>query len=92
LLQEGFEKVAGEDRNDLAAIAAETALKARKIIEERKIRDWPDNRDVVNAMINDLDDLMFAAKGRYDLPLTGEDIDEILEKIIQVAKRREMQP
>jgi type I restriction enzyme R subunit len=92
LLQEGFEKVAGEGRTDLAAIAAETALKARKIVEERKIRDWTDNRDVVNAMINDLDDLMFAAKGRYDLPLTGEDIDEILEKIIQVAKRREMQP
>jgi type I restriction enzyme R subunit len=79
-------------RTDLAGIAAETALKARKIIEERKIRDWTDNRDVVNAMINDLDDLMFAAKGRYELPLTGGDIDEILEKIIQVAKRREMQP
>jgi type I restriction enzyme R subunit len=92
LLQDGFEKVAGESRNDLAAIAAETALKARKVIEERKIRDWTDNRDVVNAMINDLDDLMFAAKGRYDLPLSSEDIDEILEKIVQVAKRREVQP
>lgn len=92
LLQEGFEKVTGEGRTDLTAIAAETALKARKIVEERKIRDWTDNRDVVNAMINDLDDLMFAAKGRYDLPLTGDDIDEVLEKIIQVAKRREMQP
>lgn len=92
LLQEGLEKVAGESRNDLVGIAAETALKARKVIEERKIRDWTDNRDVVNAMINDLDDLMFAAKGRYDLPLTGDDIDEILEKIIQVAKRREIQP
>ncbi len=83
---------AGSTRTDLAAIAAETALKARNIIEERKIRDWTDNRDVVNAMINELDDLMFAAKGRYDLPLTSDDIDEILEKIIQVAKRREMQP
>ena len=79
-------------RTDLAGIAAETALKARKTIDQRKIRDWTDNRDVVNAMINDLDDLMFAAKGRYDLPLSGDDIDEILEKIIQVAKRREMQP
>ncbi len=77
-------------QTDLAGIAAETALKARKIIDQRKIRDWTENRDVVNAMINDLDDLMFAAKGRYDLPLSGDDIDEILEKIIQVAKRREM--
>ncbi|QDU82787.1 Type-1 restriction enzyme R protein [Polystyrenella longa] len=78
-------------RNDLAGIAAETALKAKKIIDEKKIRDWVDNRDVENAMINDLDDLMFATKGRYELALTGEDIDEILEGIMRVAKRREVQ-
>jgi type I restriction enzyme R subunit len=92
LLQEGFENVSGDGRTDLAAIAAETALKARKIVEERKIRDWTDNRDVVNAMMNDLDDLMFAAKGRYDLPLSGDDIDEMMEGIMRVAKRRETQP
>ncbi|MCA9090900.1 MAG: HsdR family type I site-specific deoxyribonuclease, partial [Planctomycetaceae bacterium] len=89
LLQEGFEKVVSEERDDIAGIAAETALKAKRIIEEKKIRDWLDNRDVENAMINDLDDLMFAAKGRYDLALTGDDIDEILEGIMRVAKRRE---
>ena len=76
-------------RNDIAGIAAETALKAKKIIDERKIRDWTNNRDVENAMLNELDDLMFAVKGRYELPLTGEDIDEILEGIMRVAKRRE---
>lgn len=76
-------------RNDLAAIAAETALKARNAIEERKIRDWIEKRDVENAMRNDLDDLLFAVKGRYDLPLTGDDIDEMADGIIQVAKRRE---
>ncbi|MEZ6142556.1 MAG: type I restriction endonuclease subunit R [Zavarzinella sp.] len=91
LLQEGFEKVVSEERDDIAGIAAETALKAKRIIDEKKIRDWVDNRDVENAMINDLDDLMFAAKGRYDLALTGEDIDEMLEGIMRVAKRRETQ-
>jgi type I restriction enzyme R subunit len=89
LLQEGFEKVVSDERNDIAGIAAETALKAKRIIDEKKIRDWVNNRDVENAMINDLDDLMFAAKGRYDLALTGDDIDEILEEIMRVAKRRE---
>ena len=73
-------------------IAAETALKARKIIEDRKIRDWTDNRDVVNAMVNDLDDLMFAAKERYDLPLTADQIDEILDGLMRIAKRRETTP
>jgi type I restriction enzyme R subunit len=91
LFQDGFEKAAGDERDDLAGIAAETALKAKKIIDEKKIRDWTDNRDVENAILNDLDDLMFAAKGRYDLPLTGDDIDEILDGIIRVAKRREKQ-
>lgn len=91
LLQEGFEKAAGDSRDGIAGIAAETALKARRIIEEKKIRDWANNRDVENAMMNDLDDLMFAVKGRYDLPLTGEDIDELLEGIMRVAKRREIQ-
>ncbi|MHB0959284.1 MAG: type I restriction endonuclease subunit R [Pirellulaceae bacterium] len=90
LLQEGFEKVAGDGRDGIAGIAAETALKARRIIEHRKIRDWTDNRDVENAMMNDLDDLMFAVKGRYELLLTGEDIDELLEGIMRVAKRREI--
>ncbi|WP_164103723.1 type I restriction endonuclease subunit R [Candidatus Laterigemmans baculatus] len=76
-------------RDDVPAIAAETALKAKRIIEERKIRDWTDNRDVVNAMTNELDDLMFAVKGRYDLPLKTADIDGILESILMVAKRQE---
>ncbi|MHB0960108.1 MAG: type I restriction endonuclease subunit R [Pirellulaceae bacterium] len=90
LLQEGFEKVGGDGRDGIAGIAAETALKARSIIEHRKIRDWTNNRDVENAMMNDLDDLMFAVKGRYELLLTGEDIDELLEGIMRVAKRREI--
>ncbi len=76
-------------RNDLASIAAETALKVKSLIDARKIRDWIENRDVENAMLNDLDDLMFSVKGRYDLPMTGDDIDEIAASIIQVAKRRD---
>jgi type I restriction enzyme, R subunit len=89
LFQDGFEKAAGKERTDIAAIAAETALKAKQIIEEKKIRDWTNNRDVENAMLNDLDDLMYAVKGRYDLPLTSDDLDEIHDGIIRVAKRRE---
>ena len=89
IFQDGFQKVVGEGRDDIAGIAAETALKTRKIIEEKKIRDWTNNRDVENSMLNDLDDLMFSVKGRYDLPLTADDIDEILDAIIRVTKRRE---
>ena len=91
LLREGFVKAAGEGiREDLPAIAAETALEAKKIIEEKKIRDWTSNRDVENSMINGLDDLLFGVKQRHSLTLTHADIDEIIEGIIRVAKRRDM--
>ncbi len=90
LLIEGFQKVSGDSDNpDFSTISAETALKAKSIIEEKKVRDWTDNRDVENAMVNDLDDLLFSVKGRHDLNLTHADIDEILEGIIRVAKRRD---
>jgi type I restriction enzyme R subunit len=91
LLQDGFGKTTGADkRTDLVSIAAETALKAAKVIEAKKIRDWTDNRDVQNAMLNELDDLMYSVKGRYGLALTNDDIDRMLEGIIRVAKRRDM--
>jgi type I restriction enzyme R subunit len=91
LLQEVFGKTEGAgERSDLAAISAETALKAAKVIEEKKIRDWTGSRDVENAMLNDLDDLLFSVKGRYDLPLSHDDIEGICEGIVRVAKRRAM--
>ncbi|MDB4777830.1 HsdR family type I site-specific deoxyribonuclease [bacterium] len=90
LLLEGFEKVNGKGaKADLTSISAETALKAKAILEEKKVRDWTENRDVENAMVNELDDLLFSVKGRHDLNLTHADIDEILEGIIRVAKRRD---
>ena len=90
LFLDGFEKTAGADtRNDLAGVAAETAMKAMRLIEEKKIRDWTGNRDVENAMLNALDDLLFSVKGRYDLALSHADIDQILEGVIRVAKRRD---
>lgn len=78
-----------EEDKDLIAIAAETAIKVKKLIDDRKIRDWVGNRDIENSMLNDLDDLIFSVKGRYDLSLSGDDIDEIATNIIQVAKRRD---
>jgi len=90
LFLDGFSRVAGVDkRPDLTGIAAETAMKTMKVIEDKKIRDWTTRRDVENAMMNDLDDLMFSVKGRYDLALSHADIDEILEGVIRVAKRRD---
>jgi type I restriction enzyme R subunit len=90
LLLDGFGKLPGAaERTDLAAVAAETALKAMKVIEEKKIRDWTGNRDVENAMLNGLEDLLYGVKGRYDIALKPADMDDILTGVIRVAKRRD---
>jgi len=90
LFLEGLQDVDGESsQHDLNDICSEAALKAKKIIDDRKIRDWVTNQDVVNSMVNELDDMMFAVKGRYDLPLSHQQIDEILENVMRVAKRRD---
>ncbi|MFH5803197.1 type I restriction endonuclease subunit R [Alienimonas sp. DA493] len=91
ILKEAFGSLASEKRDDLAGIAAETALKAKRLIDEHRIRDWAEKPDVEKAIRNDLDDLMFAVKGRYELPLTGDDIDEIADGLLRVARRREVQ-
>lgn len=90
LLLDGLGKLDGvAERSDLTAIAVETAMKAMKVIEDRKIRDWTGNRDVENAMLNGLEDLLYGVKGRYDIPLKAADMDEILAGVIRVAKRRD---
>ncbi len=66
---------------------AETTLKARKVIEERKIRDWRDNRDVENSMIHELEEVLFQVKNQYDIPLTGHEIDKILGGVIRRVAR-----
>lgn len=93
LLLDGVQKVAGtHGRTDLAAVAAETALKAKKAIDDRRIRDWTDNRDVENAMLNALEDLLYGVKGRYDIPLQPADMDHLLTGLMRVAKRRDATP
>lgn len=90
LLLDGFGKLPdAAERTDLAAVAAETALKAMKVIEEKKIRDWTGNRDVENAMLNGLEDLLYGVKGRYDIALKPADMDDILTGVVRVAKRRD---
>lgn len=69
-------------------VLAELALKAHDAIERNKIRDWQGNRDIQNKMSIELEDLLYALKGRYDLSLPSSKMDEIINTLIMVAKRR----
>ncbi|HLD98844.1 MAG TPA: type I restriction endonuclease subunit R [Bdellovibrionota bacterium] len=73
---------------DADEIVADTALNVHEAIEKHKIRDWSGNRDVQNRMAIELEDLLYALKGRYELSLTSDKMDEIINTLIMVAKRR----
>ncbi len=80
---------ANKEKADLEKLVAEMSIRCEEIIEGHKIRDWTTNPDIVNAILNDLEDYLFAIKGKYELDLQNEDIDKILDSVIQVAKRRD---
>ena len=67
----------------------DVAIRLEQIIEDKKIRDWTTNLDVQNEIKLAIEDYLYSVKGRYDIPLTGVDIDLILDNVIEVAKQRE---
>ena len=69
-------------------VMAEAALKSHNAIEKNKIRDWTNNRDVQNKMAIELEDILYAIKGKHNLNLTSDELDEIINTLIMVAKRR----
>ena len=82
LKQELGEQVSDEE------ILADASLKSHEAIEKNKIRDWSSNRDVQNKMAIELEDILYALKGKHELSLTSDKMDEIINTLIMVAKRR----
>jgi type I restriction enzyme, R subunit len=70
-------------------VQADMAIEIEEIIERRKIRDWVTNHDIQKAMMNDIEDYLYAIKAQYDLPLTEVEMDLVLEQVLEVAKRRD---
>ncbi len=87
LVKETIAPYAAGGRN-VDAIGAETALAIDRIIEERRVVNWTDNPDVQNRMRTAIEDELFELKQRDGLPLTLEDIDGVMERVLDVAKRR----
>ena len=72
-------------------LIADVAIRLEQIIEERKIRDWTHNPDVQNEIKFAMEEYLYIIKGRHDIPLTGGDMDVILDSVLEVAKRRDRQ-
>jgi type I restriction enzyme, R subunit len=72
---------------DVSKPAAEAALKIDDAILRERIVSWTTNPDVQNRMRNDIEDILHDLKPA-DVALTFDEIDQILEKCLDVARRR----
>jgi type I restriction enzyme, R subunit len=69
-------------------VKADVAVKIDDIIRKKLVVDWCTNSDVQNEMRNDIDDLLYSVKADAKIPLTTEDMDAIVERALDIAKRR----
>ncbi len=79
------------DDIDAESLAVATALEIDRVVLERRAVDWTSNQDLQNLMKTDIEDYLFALKDEHDIPLTLEDIDQILDECIDIARVRRPQ-
>lgn len=83
-----------QDQLNTAHVAAEpemaayTAVVIDDIIRAKRKVDWTTDTDVQNQMKIAIEDELFRIKNAHELKLEFESIDRILDRCIEVAKRR----
>lgn len=75
-----------EHRREELEVRASTDID--RIVRELRIVNWETNTDVKNRMRNAIEDRLFELKDEFGIELTFEDIDDILEKCLEIAKVR----
>ena len=77
-----------QDHERAAALSADVALRIEEIIDRRRIVSWAANTDVQNRMRTEIEDSLFELKESAGLELTFDDIDEIMERSLDIARVR----
>lgn len=73
---------------DLKAAVADAAVRIDEAILRERIVNWTTNTDVQNRMRNDIEDILFDLKAQTGLGLRFDEIDAILDKCLDIARRR----
>jgi type I restriction enzyme R subunit len=89
-IREVFDKYAGSGF-DAAEHSADAALAIDHIVLERRCVDWTHNADVQNRMKTEIEDFLFDLKDSENIPLSLEDIDQILDRCVDIARVRRAQ-
>ena len=71
-----------------AEVGAEAALAVEEIITRLRIVNWTANTDVQNQMRTEIEDALFDLKAKYGMELAFDQMDEIIEECLKVAKVR----
>lgn len=87
IVQEVLAQHSGNDI-DLPSIGAAIALKIDEIIQQEKIVNWTTNLDVQNRMKNEIEDYLHDLDGESSLELSFDEIDRIMEKCLDIGRRR----
>lgn len=64
------------------------AIRIEDIIQAKRKVDWADDMDVQNKMRIAIEEELFALKDRHGIELDFDTIDRLLDRIIDVARRR----
>jgi type I restriction enzyme R subunit len=70
------------------AAASAAALAIEQMVEKNRIVNWADNLNIQNRMKNEIEDFLFDWKEEHDIDLSYDQIDDILEQSIHVARVR----
>ncbi len=74
--------------DNVKAICGEIGLKIDEIFSKNLVVDWHMKEDIQNKIINKIEDYLYDLKDREVIDISYDDIDEILENTMNVAKKR----
>jgi len=77
------------DESQASALAADVALQIQAILQQHfKVQFWDDD-DAQKRMVNEIDDYLFdEVKGERGVELSLDQMDELIERVMQVARHR----
>ena len=74
---------------DFVSALADLAVGCETEIDQLKIKDWVGNLDVINRIKNAVEDQLYTFDGQHNLGLTNGDLDNLIDGIVETAKRRD---
>lgn len=93
ICKEIYESIEGSECVGVKSLSLETALKMDEIIRQyildngKTVVDWSDKTQLTGPMKIEMEDyLIDEVKRKYDIPLTFDDMDCIIERCVEIVK------